>query len=215
MRSLIRPLAPTEFTPVVEEREPIAALAQFKTRFQVNRQGRVFGVSIGSLGNRSCLDWLPAFPELISFAVVEYQESNAWFGDAELASLRSICNLKAIAAINCSQLTANSLHLNRHQDQLRWLTLANCNIRDRGILRLSEMCKLLRLAIPDCPASDKSLKSLRKLRNLRQLNLQDTLASSSTIELLVKSLPKCRITLPDGKQCHRGHVAKQDPDEPG
>lgn len=196
-------LSSDDFSPIHEDRDAVKALAIYRARFQVNRLGRVFGVSIGRLGTHDCLSWLKQLPDLISFAVGQAGKSRNWFGDDELAIVRHLPKLKALAVVNCENVTASDVLISNPIDPLRWLTLAYCNISDEGVTRLSHLKDLFRLEVSGSGAKDVLLRTFADLRQLRHLGLKDTNASRQTIDMLARSLPRCRITCHDGNDLPR------------
>jgi hypothetical protein len=81
-------------------------------------------------------------------------------GDAELAHLAGLSELKVLA-------------------------LANTNITDKGLVHVAGLSKLEKLTLNNCNVSDEGLAHLQSLKALKQLHLNETKVTDAGLEHLV------------------------------
>ncbi|TWT77405.1 hypothetical protein Pla123a_20660 [Posidoniimonas polymericola] len=203
MRDLTHPIKAEDFKTHVDDRAAVESLSQSNARFQVTRRGRVYGVCMGGLGDMESLVWLHSLPKLRSFSVATIG-ARKWFGDAELAAVVAVPQLRAVAACTCERVTASRVCASGRFDHIRWLALPSCQVADEGVNEIQRLSNLFSLSLIGSTSSDKVLKGLDSLRNLWRLHLGVTNASPTTIDHLAASLQRCQIYMPDRSFRERG-----------
>lgn len=174
------------------EHEARRALSKKGAQWEINQNGRVKRVHMGSLQgspryNDQDLRHVAGLVELEELIL-----SNSDITDAGMPALANILQLKYLD-LNGTRVTDDGLRYVQNMQQLKQLCLAFCQLTDGAMDELVALHSLEMLNLNFTNITDTGIRRLAELENLNDILIGDTLSSESAAKSLQSTFPNARI----------------------